>query len=845
MQSGKMTNHSSLKDKVFPKLTSVIRPARYIGGELNMTRKAPDGGDVSICLAFPDIYDIGQSYIGFHILYHILNTIDGVRCERTFAPWPDMESVMRTEDIPLWSLENFLPVSSFDIVGFTLQYELHYTAVLNMLDLAGIALDADNRAESDPFVIGGGTCCVNPEPVAQFFDAFLLGDGEEAFPEIAAEIASCRADGVSRKETLVRLAGIEGVYVPSLYHPDHDDSGRPAELTALDDAAPLPVRSRIVERLRSRHYPDRPLVPLTEVVHDRLAIEVMRGCSHGCRFCGAGMSYRPKRVRPVDDVVRQAVGGIASTGWDEIGLVSLSTTDWPGLETAVRRIGSELGDRAVSISLSSLRADNFSLDMAEATAGGKKTGLTFAVEAGSQRLRDVINKNLTEEQLFETIETALGRGFGAIKLYFMIGHPTETDEDVEEIARLLTRIGGLVKKHGGRRVNVTINPFCPKPSTPFQWEAQDSAASLARKLDLVKKNLRTRAVNIRDTQMTASLLEGRLSRGGRGMSKIIREAWKRGARLDGWSEHFDGELWRELFAETGIDLDAGMQAMDPGEPLPWDHLFFGVNRSYLVEERERAIRGETTSDCAENCHACGPYAPFCAFHGDTAAVKDAGPLASRSRTQDSRYGRRRKTVNAPAPPMILDSRRLRIKYTKEGPTRFTSHLDMIRIFGRTLRRAGIPVAYTQGFHPHPKLSFGYPLPLGFSSFAEYVDITLEKPASGMEALLEKGFPEGMESVAIRAIPDKSDSLSSVVNRIEYGVRAVLDDALIETLRSIMERDSITVTRETKKGTKTIDIRPGILSLEPAADDSGFVMLVSVIPLPVPWVRPRETIPTLW
>jgi len=839
-----MHDRNSLKDTILPVLHRVIRPARYIGGELNMARKSPGDARVSVCLAFPDIYDIGQSYIGFHILYHILNSDPGVLCERTFAPWPDMEAVMRERRIPLWTLENFLPVSSFDVVGFTLQYELHYTTVLNMLDLAGIPLRAADRGDGDPLVIGGGTCCVNPEPVADYFDAFCLGDGEEAFPEMIGIIERSGNEGDRRDATLKKLSAVEGVYVPSLYRPRTAD-GSFAGMEPVADWVPFPVRSRIVERLRPEFYPDRPLVPLTEVVHDRLAIEIMRGCTRGCRFCGAGMSYRPKRSRPVGDVVDQAVKGIASTGWDEISLVSLSTTDYPGIGDAVRLIGDKLGDRAVSISLSSLRADNFSLDMAEATTGGRKTGLTFAVEAGSQRLRDVINKNLTEEQLYETVEAALERGFGSIKLYFMIGLPTETDKDVTAIAGILNRIGRLVKKYGSRRINVTVNPFCPKPVTPFQWEPQESAESLRRKLGLVRSSLRSRAVHVREANPILSLLEGRLSRGGRELAAVIHEAWRQGSRLDGWSEHFDPDIWRRVFRSAGVEIEDGGGEFDTASPLPWDHLFFGVEKSYLLTERENARRGIATSDCSENCHACGPYASFCAAVRKAMPVDTgqdaAGPL--KRSASDSRYGRKRKSAGTVEPPSILAGRKLRLKYGKNGPTRFTSHLDMVRVFDRTFRRAEIPIAFSKGFHPHPKLSFGFPLPLGFTSRAEYVDITLESPCHDIERALRAGFPEGIEPVAIRPIPDKAESLASVVTHVEYAVRPVTTGTPGGKIDEIMGCGSITVRRSTKKGEKTIDIRPGIVSIEPAADGSGFAMLLSLNESSSP--KPREVLDLLF
>ena len=823
-----MTDTNTLKEKVELILPGVAKPARYVGGELNIIKKNPEEQNIRVCLAFPDIYDIGQSYMGFYILYHILNNRAGTLCERAFAPWGDMEEIMRRESIPPWSLESFLPISQFDVIGFTLQYELHYTTVLNMLELGGIPVFAKDRNEIHPLVIGGGTCCVNPEPVADFFDAFLLGDGEEAFPEMLDVIERCRQSGLSRHDTLPELAGIEGVYVPSLYRPCFDENGTFVGMEKISDKASFPVQSRIVEELKPEYYSDSPLVPLCEVVHDRLAVEIMRGCSRGCRFCGAGMTYRPKRTRPVEDVVRQVVNGVQSTGWEDVGLLSLSNSDYPGIEKVVRQIGNELKDKAVSISLSSLRADNFSLNMANAVAGGKKTSLTFAVEAGTQRLRNVINKNLTEEQLIETVKTALSGGWTGFKLYFMIGLPTETDEDVIEIAKLLNKLGLILKQYKGRRINVTVSSFCPKSDTPFQWEEQNSVSTLNRKYRLIIDNLKSRSINIKANDPYVSMLECLLGRGGRKMGSVIFDAWKKGSRLDSWSECFNKEFWSSSLEKAGISMENGVGEIKQGSPLPWGHLNFGIAESYLLSEREKAYKGECTTDCSENCHNCGPYASFCNSLTKSQSLAEKHPQVIQSlNVQDSMYGRKKRIVNVQKISTVPFNSRIRIKFGKNGISRFTGQLDLIRILDRTFRRSGIPIAYTQGFHPHPKISFGPSLPLGMKSIAEYTDFFLSAKFPGIEGALRKSLPEGFTLIDIQPIPEKTESLNEIIKFAEYDILTLIDDTISRKFQQILESDNLLVERRTKKGIKTVDIRPGIININIYDDRSGFTMLLSL------------------
>ena len=636
-----------------------------------------------------------------------------------------------------------------------------------------------------------------------------------------------KESGLTRRDILYKLAGVDGVYVPMLYHPRYGDDGAVTGID-VDGGAPAPVKARYVDALKPEYYPDKPLVPLCEVVHDRLAVELMRGCTRGCRFCNAGTTYRPKRERPVEDVVNQIVSSIDSTGWEEIGLVSLSTSDYSGLETLVDRIGEELAEKTVSISLSSLRADNFSVGIAESAAGGRKSSLTFAPEAGTQRLRDVINKNITEEQLFETLTTAFRGGWKSFKLYFMISLPTETDEDIIAIAELLNRIHGLLRRFKGRRVNVTISSFSPKPQTPFQWESQDSVETIGGKIRLLKRNLKGKSIFIKTDNPVISMLECRLGRGGRNLGAVIFDAWQNGCRLDGWSERFNAEAWRAAFEKTGITLDNGSGEIAADSVLPWDHLSFDVEKPFLLKERGKAVNGECTPDCSDVCQGCGPYAPFCASLKKS-APQQTGPTVKtvlKSAEKEQMFGRRKRSIPGNGGRTFISDTKFRIKFAKTSSVRYIGHLDLVRQIDRAMRRAGIPIAYSQGFHPHPKISFCPPLALGMKSFAEYADFTLRVPFPDIENVLRSELSHGLDLIAIRPIPDTTESLNTIVLFSEYHVPAVIDSKLMDSVKQIIEREHIPVERYSKKGPKTVDIRPGIISIDIASGDTGLIILLS-------------------
>lgn len=604
---------NDLWERLEPLLDRVERPARYIDREWG-SHHDPDA-EYRVALAYPDAYEVGQANQAIAILYDVLNRMDRVAAERVYVPWMDLSDLMRAEGVPLFSLESCSPVGSFDLIGFTLPYELTYTNVLELLDLAQVPLRAADRRDADPLVIAGGPCVFNPEPVAPFLDAVLIGEGEEAVAEIVEAHRASIASGDSRAQTLARLAHIRGVYVPSLYVPQSNADGSFAGMSALPPA-PVVVQKRVLRTLADHPTPECPVVPFMDVVHDRITVEVLRGCSRGCRFCQAGMVYRPVRERSADQIVHDALGGLACTGYDEVSLASLSTADHSALEDVLRRLSRRLSGTGVAVSLPSLRVDSFSVDMARIISSGKRTGLTFAPEAGTQRLRDVINKNVTEEDLMVTVRSSFEAGWRRLKLYFMLGLPTETDDDLRGIGHLVARVLAEAKsvtppaQRGSVRVAVSVSTFVPKAVTPFQWEPQVGLEEVRRRQSVVRESMPRKGVELSWHDADVSFLEGVMARGGREIADVIEHAWRSGARFDAWTEQFSPELWRSAFAATGVDPGAvANRARTVGEPLPWAHLSAGVSERYLARERERALAGITTADCTfgdcTGCDVCG------------------------------------------------------------------------------------------------------------------------------------------------------------------------------------------------------------------------------------------------
>ncbi len=591
-------------------LAKVQKAARYTGGELWSVVKTADV-PVRFAFCFPDVYEVGMSHLGMKILYHMLNEREDTWVERVFTPWTDMEEIMRTENIPLYGLESGDPVKTFDFVGFTLQYEMSYTNILNMLDLAGIPLLSEERGEGVPFVCAGGPCAYNPEPLADFMDFYLIGEGEEIWQEVIDEYIIWKNSGEKRDEFLKRIAKIKGIYVPSFYDVEYNEDETVKKYTPKFDFVPERVEKRIIEDMDKIYYPDKFVVPYMEIIHDRVMLELFRGCIRGCRFCQAGFIYRPVRERSEERLTELAEKLIENTGYEEVSLTSLSSSDYTCLEGLTLKLLEMTKERNVNLALPSLRVDNFSVELMEKVQSVRKSSLTFAPEAGTQRMRDVINKNVTEEDLMRSAQIAFSGGWTNIKLYFMIGLPTETDEDVKGIADLGEKVvrcyyENAKNKKGRGRVTVSVSSFVPKPMTPFQWERQNTVAELKEKQYLIKDNIRSKMINYSYHESYVSVMEGIFARGDRRLSRVLINAHRAGCKFDGWDEFFDFDKWMQAFSDAGINPDfytGRKRSFD--EVLPWDIIDCGVSKKFLISECKKAYEGNTTPNCREKCAGCG------------------------------------------------------------------------------------------------------------------------------------------------------------------------------------------------------------------------------------------------
>ena len=800
-------------------LPFVNKPGRYIGNEYNVVQKDLDQIGLRVALAFPEVYELGMSYVGFDILYHILNSQPDIWAERVYAPWFDAEEVLREKNIPLFSLESRTPLAEFDWIGFTLQYELTYTNILNMLNLAGIPLKAKDRSNNWPIIVGGGPSTYNPEPLAEFFDAFLVGDGEEAILEICQILQEAKEKDKNKDHLLTELSGISGLYIPALYKVENDSFGDFKNIVPERDDIPQRISKRILPELNGKNYSIKPLVPLIEITHDRLSLEIMRGCTEGCRFCNAGMIYRPVRQRPVDDIIHQSREAIQQSGFSEISLLSLNSSDYQDLNWLMMKEKILLAEERLSFTFPSLRLDGLTGEMVEFVKSYKKAGFTFAPEAGSQRLRNVINKNIQEKDLLDTLRLVLDNGWQLVKFYFMIGLPTEKEEDLLAIVELLEKCLKIASSYKEVRFNVSISPFSPKPHTPFQWEKQEMPQELENKSRFILNKLPTHRISFSWRDGYTSSLETIFNRGGRELSKVLEESWKNGARFDGWKEGFDWERWLSAFEIYGIDWKKYLRALSISLPLPWDHLDMGISSSFLQKEKLRAYEGRTSQDCKDSvCLGCGlqrkEFEELVSCYREEPAKESKQPTSqikispsSEGKTIQPNFGRssRKRIVNTT--PV---KKKIRLRFTKTGLTRFMSHLDLVRLFDRAARRAKISLVYSQGYHPRPKMAFGPPLSLGVGSIAEYLDLEVEMGyESDLQEQLNAVLPAGIRILTWKTVYSKVPSLSSAINRQTYETYLENLDIPAEWFGDFLVQTQIQISRRVKEDIKEIDIRPYI------------------------------------
>ncbi len=871
---------------------TVEKPVRYLGGEHGAVVKPWDPSLTRVALAFPDLYDIGMSHLGFKILYGILNGHPRLAAERVYAPWKDMEAALRERSLALVTLESARALRDFDVVGFSLQFELTFSNVLLMLDLGGIPLRAEARGEDDPLVIAGGPTATHPEPVAPFFDAIVIGDGEETTPAVALMWRQLKDAGVPRAERLRALAAIEGVYVPSLYALERcDKSRRDYVARALYEGVPLPVKRAFVPDINAYPFPHDGPVAATETVFDRISVEVARGCTEGCRFCQAGMIYRPVRERSPESVVETIVKAVKEGGYDEASLTSLSTADYSCIAPLVKKVTEALTPDKVSLSVSSLRAYGLGEELLDELQKVRASGLTFAPEAGSQRMRDVVNKNVTEEQLMETAERVFSRGWSKMKLYFMIGLPTEEDDDVVgivETGRKAREIGKKVQKGGGApTVTVSVSTHVPKPHTPFQWCAMDTYDEIGRKQNLLRSAVRKAKVDLRMHESLGSTLEGVLARGDRRFADVIEHAYHAGARFDSWEERLDRGAWQSAFAHYEIDERVWLGTIPVDGHLPWDHLDVGLEDGFLLREYRKAMQSRLSPPCGKAvgqfihhtnlddahadgrklvCYDCGVACDLTAMREERIVYLDT--LLARSRpTPVARPAVISPEARRPRANFEQgEGHRYRVALRRVGRAAYQGHLDLVRLVPRVFRRAELGMFYSQGFHPKPEMTFGPALALGLASLDEYVDVklTVDVDPARLPALLQPGAPDGLTFTAATRLAPADPALSKLVDQTGFvlvvpwlwlrGQGVDGPEALAALVASRAEGGLVVMRRHEGIG-KRVDVTSYLVSMEAnagaeavaAAGYAGDLATVRFVTrvLPTGAVRPSEVAEALF
>jgi len=766
-------------------LSLVSKPIRYLGQEINSLIKDPSEVKLKFCFVFPDVYEVGMSHLGIQILYHLLNGMKGVACERAFAPWGDMEKVLRQKEIPLSSLESSTPLHQFDIVGFSLQYELCFTNVLNILNLSGIPFYSKDRDNRFPLIIAGGPLTFNPAPVAGFFDAMVIGDGEEVVLEICDRALQWKEVGTNKEDLLKSLSQLEGVYVPPL----HTQGQK--------------IYKRIVSDLNQTFFPTCPIVPYMKVVHDRLNLEIARGCKRGCRFCEAGFIHRPYRERSPKVIHEILNASLGPTGYEEVSLLSLSAGDYSSIGPLLTDLMERFESKRVAVSFPSLRIESVVGQLAEEVKRVRKTGFTIAPEAGTERLRRVINKELDEKIFFQSLSDLFAKGWKNIKLYFMMGLPTEKEEDLRGILALSKKIVSLGEKQKIHpNINVSVSTFVPKPHTPFQWESQIPLEEMREKLLLLREGVKKNHFRLKWQDPHLSFLEGVFSMGDRNLARVLEEAYQLGCRFDGWTDQFHAALWKEAFAKAGLEMGVYTRKKKFEDIVPWSFIETGVSPQFLWEEYQRGLQEKISPPCMKkDCHRCG----IC--DGKTLTVREGDPIEMSGLERRVRRDFRKKGMK----------KKIRLKFKKGGEMRFLSHLELAHLFYRASMRADLPLCFSEGFHPMPRIVFDTALPVGMESLKEIVDIEVEGKIAPPEMMerLNQHLPPGIEILEAKEVPPFFD-LSSLLHPSVYWVpldHLLSKEGAILKVKKALDKKELFVHQERDGKKRSVDIRPLIEKME--------------------------------